>query len=73
MQPDNEIWSVNRIKHEKYSKIHAESGVGRLVPNLFLFFRKALYDVKASGQQLSFNIFRELSTWCTMKTNCMNF
>ena len=30
---------------------------GRLVPDLFLFLKKALYEVKASGLQLSFNIF----------------
>ena len=29
----------------------------RPVPNLFLFFKKVLYEVKASGLQLSFNIF----------------
>ena len=29
----------------------------RLVPDLFLFFRKALYEVKANGMQLSFNIY----------------
>ena len=35
----------------------AENEAGRLVPDLFLFFKKTLYTVKASGQQLSFNIF----------------
>ena len=29
---------------------------GRLVPDLFLFFEKALWKVKASGVQLRFNI-----------------
>ena len=28
---------------------------GRVVLDLFLFFKKALYEVKPSGQQLSFN------------------
>ena len=37
---------------------HAENEAGRLVPELFLFYRKALCEVKASGLQLSFNIFR---------------
>ena len=27
------------------------------IPDLFLFFEKASYEVKASGLQLSFNIF----------------
>ena len=30
----------------------------RLVPDLFLFFKKAFYKVKASGLQLSFIIFQ---------------
>ena len=29
----------------------------RLVPDLVLFFKKALYEVKTSGQLLSLNIF----------------
>ena len=35
---------------------HAENKAGRLVPDLFLFF-KSFYEVNASGLQLSFNIF----------------
>ena len=31
---------------------------GDLVPDLSLFFKKALNAVKASGLQLTFNIFR---------------
>ena len=30
---------------------------GRLVPDLFLFYKKTLYEVKASGLQPSFDIF----------------
>ena len=40
-----------------FLKNNAESKVGRLVPDLFLVFKKALYQVKASGVQLSFNTF----------------
>ena len=29
-----------------------------LVPDLFLFLEKALYEVKAGGLQLSFNAYR---------------
>ena len=29
---------------------------GRLVPDLFLFFERTLYEIKASGLYLSFNI-----------------
>ena len=39
------------------SKNHAQNEAGRIVLDLFLFFRKALYHVKASDLQLSFNIF----------------
>ena len=41
-----------------FVKNHEENESGRLVPDLLLFFKKALYDVKASGLQLSFNIFQ---------------
>ena len=34
-----------------------ENEAGRLVPDLFLFFGKALYEVKASGLDRGFNIF----------------
>ena len=36
---------------------HVETETGRLLPEPFSFFKKALYEVKASGQHLSFNIF----------------
>ena len=38
-------------------KNHAHDEAGRLVPDLFLFFKNALYQVKTSGLQHSFNIF----------------
>ena len=31
--------------------------MGPGVPDLFLVFKEALYEVKASGQQLSCNVF----------------
>ena len=39
-------------------KTHAENKAGRLVQDLFLFLKKTLYGVKASGLRLRFNIFR---------------
>ena len=36
---------------------HAENDAGRLVPDLFFIFEKALDEAKASDLQLSFNIF----------------
>ena len=41
----------------------------RLVPDFILFFKKALYEVKACDLHLSFNIFQLPSTWHTIKTN----
>ena len=41
-----------------FFKSHAENEAGSLVPDLFLFFKKALYEVEGSGLQLNFNIFR---------------
>ena len=48
----------NIIRETFFFKNHAENKSGRLVPDLFLFFQKALFEVKASGLQLSFKIFR---------------
>ena len=45
-------------KRNIFFKSHAENKVRRLVPDLFLLFEKALYEVKASGLHLSYNIFR---------------
>ena len=41
-----------------FFKNHAEKETEKLFPDLFLFFEKALYEVNASGMQLSFNQFR---------------
>ena len=41
-----------------FFKNHGENELERLAPDLFLFFKKALYEVKAIGLQLSFYIFR---------------
>ena len=40
-----------------FFKNHAENEAGRLVPDLSLFFKKALYELKTNGLQLSFNQF----------------
>ena len=44
---------MKNIFHEKPK----ENDTVRLVPGLFLFFQRALFEVKASDQQLTFNIF----------------
>ena len=45
-------------KRNIFFKNYAENEPRRLVPDLFLFLKKGSYKVKASGLQLSFNIFR---------------
>ena len=35
----------------------AKNAAWKLVPDLFLFAKGALYELKASGLQLSFNVF----------------
>ena len=40
-----------------FFKNYAETESGRLVPDLFLVFKKALCKVKTSDQHLSFNLF----------------
>ena len=41
-----------------FFKNYAESEARRLVPDFFLFFKKALFEVKASDLQFSVNIVR---------------
>ena len=62
---------IEYIKEIFFFKNNVEGEVERLVPGIFLFARKALYQVKASGLQLSFNIYRQPSTWLTIKTSCV--
>ena len=48
------------IKHKvrnNFPQNHTENEVGELFPDLFLFFEKPLYKVKASCKHLSFNMF----------------
>ena len=46
-------------KRNIFFKNYAENEAGRLFPDLLLFFKKGLiYEVKASGLQLSFNMFQ---------------
>ena len=45
-------------KRKIFFKNYAENEAGRLVPDLFLLFKNAQYEVKASGMKVSFTIFR---------------
>ena len=49
---------IEQNKRNIFLENHAENEAGGLVPDLFLFFNKALNDIKANGLQLSFNQFR---------------
>ena len=44
-----------------FFKNYAENEAGELVPVRFLFFKKALYQIKASRLQFDFTIFPQLS------------
>ena len=50
-------FKINDVTDRTTTNYNTENQVGRLIPDLVLFYKKALYEVKASGQLLSFNIF----------------
>ena len=54
-----------------FFKNHAENKRGKLAPHLFCFLKKTLCEVKQSGLQLNFKIYRWPSAWHTLKSNCM--
>ena len=58
----NEILKFGQLieynKRNIFKKNHAENKAKRLVSDLILFFKKALYKVKTSFLQLGFTIFR---------------
>ena len=60
------------IEHPKrniFFRNYVENKAGKLVPDHFLFFKKDLYQVKGSGLQLDFTIFRQPSNQHTIETN----
>ena len=63
----NSQWNLvswYRIWREKYFfKNHAENEAGRLVADLYFFFEKALYELKANDQHLNLKICWYSSTW----------
>ena len=58
---------------EYNAKNNAENEVGRLVPDLLLFFKNTLYGVKASVQQFRFNICGGPWLGHILETNCIKF
>ena len=71
-QPDNEIWSVNRMEQEKYfpSKIIQRKRRGGQFQTTFCFFKKSLCKVKENVLRLRFIIFQQPSNQHAIKTNC---
>ena len=64
------IMKFGQLIEIKYlSKNHAEKKTGTVVQNPFIIFEKALYEVKARGLELSFNMYCQPLTWHTIKTN----
>ena len=58
------------IEHNQeifFFRNNAENDAERLVPDLILYFEKALYEVKASGLQLRFSSCRLLKATCEGK------
>ena len=54
MQPDNEIWAVNRIQQEKYFSLEIMQKMWQKdwFQTSFCFFFKALYEVKETACSL---------------------
>ena len=53
---NNQLMEYN--KKNIFFKNHTQNEAGRTVSDLFLFLEKALYEVKTSGLQPSFIIYR---------------
>ena len=54
----NLVSEKNITREIFFLKHHAENEAGKLVPDLFLLFKEAWYETKASVLQLNFNILR---------------
>ena len=46
------------VRNNFFLRNHAQNEERIVVPDLFSFFKKALFKVKPSDQHLNFNIFR---------------
>ena len=54
----NLVSEKNITREIFFLKHHAENEAGKLVPDLFLLFKEAWYETKASVLQLNFNMLR---------------
>ena len=74
-KPDNEIWSINRIKQEKYfsSKIMRKMRQGDQFQTSFYFLKRFnIWRKQVVSSLVSIYIFRQPSTCHAIKTNCIN-
>ena len=67
----NLVSSQNISREKVLFKNHAQNKASILVPDLFLFFKIALHQAKASGLQRSFKIYRQPLTQHTIKISCI--
>ena len=72
-QSGNEILLVNKIWCEKCFSLMVENEAERLVPELFFVFKRASYNIKVSGQHLSFNDFSRKILRMLYSINWSNF
>ena len=67
-----QLVNLNKIWKKIFFKSHAENQVGRMARKIFLFFKKALFKIKANSQLFSFNIFWQTSTQTCNKNKLCN-
>ena len=68
----NQSMKFGQLKENNMRNIFlqkSQNEAGRLVLDLFSIFKKALYEVKASGQHLNFQILWYNSIWTFSKNN----
>ena len=58
-----QVIEYDRLFFKNFVKNEAK----RVLPDLFLFFKKALYELSVSGLQLSFIILQQSSSWYIIK------
>ena len=67
-----QLIEYNYIEEIYFLKNYVQNEAGELVPDFFLFFEKALYEVKASGLHLIASIYFESPLLeQTIKINCI--
>ena len=69
-QTDNKTWLVSYNNRNIFLQKPCRNLGRETSSRPFFVFKKSFYEVKASGLQLSFSIFRQPSTWDTIKSNC---